>query len=44
MPKENDVTITVSTQTKQLIDEQRGTLTYNDFLEPLVEKDMEYSN
>ena len=44
MPKENDVTITVSAQTKQLIDEQRGTLTYNDFLDPLVEKDMEYCN
>ena len=44
MPKENDVTITVSTQTKQLIDEQRGTLSYTNFLEPLVEKDMEYCN
>ena len=44
MPEENDVTITVSLPTKQLIDQQRGTLSYNDFLEPLVEKDMEYSN
>jgi hypothetical protein len=44
MPEETYVTITVSLPTKQLIDEQKGSLSYNDFLEPLVEHDMEYCN
>ena len=45
MPEETLVCIVVSTQTKQLLDEQRGTLSYTEFLEPLVDrKDMEYCN
>ena len=39
MPEDNLVKITVSLPTKQLIDDQKGSLSYNDFLETLVEKD-----
>ena len=44
MPEDDSVKITVSMSTKQLIDELKGSLSYNDFLEPIVEKDTEYSN
>ena len=44
MPENDLVKITVSMSTKQLIDELKGSLSYNDFLEPIVEKDTEYSN
>ncbi len=39
MPEEAYVMITVSTQTKQNLDEHRGTLSYTEYLKPLVEKD-----
>ena len=42
MPDEPLVRISVSTQTKQLIDELKGGLSYTEFLNPLVdEKDTE---
>jgi len=41
MPEETLVQISVSSQTKQQLDEQRGTLSYTEFLNPLVEKDKE---
>ena len=44
MPNEPLVMIPVSTQIKQRIDELKGRLTYTEYLEPLVEKDTEYSN
>ena len=39
MPDETLVKITVSTPTKQQIDELRGSLSYTEYLLPLVEKD-----
>ena len=39
MPEETYVMISVSTQTKQNLDEHRGTLSYTEYLKPLVEKD-----
>jgi hypothetical protein len=39
MPDESLAMITVSMSTKQMIDELKGRLSYNDFLQPLVEKD-----
>jgi hypothetical protein len=44
MPEDTLVKICISTQIKQQIDELKGSLSYTDFLEPLVEKDTEYSN
>ena len=41
MPEETFVLISVSSQTKQQLDEQRGTLSYTEFLIPIVEKDTE---
>ena len=39
MPEKTYVMISVSTQTKQNLDEHRGTLSYTEYLKPLVEKD-----
>ena len=40
MPEDTSlVRIAVSTQIKQQIDELKGSLSYTNFLEPLVEKD-----
>ena len=39
MPDESLVMISVSTQIKQQIDELKGSLSYTEFLNPLVDKD-----
>ena len=39
MPEDTLVKITVSLPTKQIIDELKCTLSYTEFLEPLVDKD-----